>query len=369
MVMVVVLAWVLVGIGCWVGYQIVQQNGRILLHLESLERQLADLKLKGTQQPQAPPTIPAGLPLGSPAPEFELPDLANHQRKLSEWRGRHLLLIFFNPGCGFCAQMAPDIAALPFDDKDKPIPLLVSTGSLDGNRKLMEKHGIRCPVLLQKQMEIASTYAVSGTPIGYLIDAQGNIASDIAIGAPALLEAASNPMAIQEQAAKPLAEHVAPKIGHDLTNSKIKRDGLSVGTPAPAFRLPRLEGGELALEDFRGRKVLLIFSDPECSPCQQLFGRLSQVWSPKFQVQILMVSRGSREANQAKVQEHMLTFPIVLQKQWEISRLYAMFATPIAYLIDEQGVIASNMVTGPDSILDLLAGASSLVTHEAARMA
>ena len=28
---------------------------------------------------------------------------------------------------------------------------------------------------------------------------------------------------------------------------------------------------------------------------------------------------------------------MVLQKQWEISRLYGMFATPIAYLVDERG--------------------------------
>src|SRR6266704_3004459 len=34
-----------------------------------------------------------------------------------------------------------------------------------------------------------------------------------------------------------------------LTPSKIKRDGLTVGTPAPSFRLPRLDGGELSLEE------------------------------------------------------------------------------------------------------------------------
>ena len=29
----------------------------------------------------------------------------------------------------------------------------------------------------------------------------------------------------------------------------------------------------------------------------------------------------------------------MLQKQWEVSLQYAMFATPIGYLIDEQGIL------------------------------
>src|SRR5580765_7696443 len=42
-----------------------------------------------------------------------------------------------------------------------------------------------------------------------------------------------------------------------LARSRIKRDGLKAGTPAPDFRLPLLDGsGELALSDLRGRQVL-----------------------------------------------------------------------------------------------------------------
>src|SRR3974377_1390749 len=50
---------------------------------------------------------------------------------------------------------------------------------------------------------------------------------------------------------------------HSLANSKIKRDGLKAGTVAPEFRLPRLDGGELALSELRGRLVLLVFSSPD----------------------------------------------------------------------------------------------------------
>ena len=67
-----------------------------------------------------------------------------------------------------------------------------------------------------------------------------------------------------------------------------------------------------------------------------------------------MISRGEPKENRTKIKEYGLTFPVVLQQQWEISRRYAMFATPIAYLINEQGVIADNVAVGVEPILALL---------------
>ena len=67
-----------------------------------------------------------------------------------------------------------------------------------------------------------------------------------------------------------------------------------------------------------------------------------------------MVSRGEPKENRAKVKEHGLTFPVVLQQRWEISRLYAMFATPMAYLIDETGIVTCDVAVGVDRIIDLM---------------
>src|SRR5438128_6837869 len=61
-----------------------------------------------------------------------------------------------------------------------------------------------------------------------------------------------------------------------LARSRIKRDGLKAGTSAPSFRLPRLDGGELSLEELRGKRVLLVFSDPHCGPCQMLAPQLEK---------------------------------------------------------------------------------------------
>jgi peroxiredoxin len=192
--------------------------------------------------------------------------------------------------------------------------------------------------------------------MGYLIDEQGRVASEMAVGAPALLALADGSTAA---AATNGNGHAALGGQRTLAESKIQRGGLEAGTPAPSFTLPRLDGGDLSLEEYRGRPVLLVFSDPHCGPCDALAPQLEQANRRSGRVQVLMVSRGDEEANRAKAAEHGLTFPIGLQRQWEISREYAMFATPVAYLIDENGVIVAEVATGTDAILALLASAAT----------
>ena len=68
---------------------------------------------------------------------------------------------------------------------------------------------------------------------------------------------------------------------------------------------------------------------------------------------MLEVSRRDVAANRAKAARLGLTFPIVLQKQWEVSLKYGMFATPIGYLIDEQGTLVSDVAVGVGPILAL----------------
>ncbi len=140
-----------------------------------------------------------------------------------------------------------------------------------------------------------------------------------------------------------------------LASSKIKRDGLKAGTSAPSFRLPRLDGGELTLEELRGKRALLVFSDPHCDPCNALAPQLEKIHRDQTDLSVVMISRGEPKENRVKVKEHKLTFPMVLQQRWETSRLYAMFATPMAYLIDETGIITHDVAVGVEPILALSA--------------
>jgi peroxiredoxin len=347
-ILATVLPWLLLAAGIWLGYQMVLQNGRILLRLESIEKQL------GSRAP-APRREADGLPIGTAAPDFELPNLAGIGRKLSEFRGQDVLLIFFNPKCGFCTQMAADLAALPTEGDGRAMPVVVTTGDADANRKFIETYGIRCVVLLQEQMEVASQYRAQGTPMGYRIDAAGRIASQLAVGGESLLKLAAAPALHQ---LRPTANaNGSAAHGHhpdpSLARSKLNRSGLKAGAEAPGFRLPRIDGGELSLADLRGQRLLLVFSDPNCGPCDELAPGLQQIHLERADLQVLVISRRDMEATRAKAASLGLSFPIVVQKQWEISLQYGMFATPIAYLIDEQGVLLSDVAVGVAPILAL----------------
>jgi len=347
LIIAVIFSWLLIAIGAWLAYQLVRQNGRILLRLEAIE-----------ERPGKPPSEdrrkPAGLSIGTPAPDFQLPDLAGMRRKLSEFRGKDVLLLFFGPNCGFCTRMAADLAALPADGTGgRPIPIVVTNGAADENRRLVEQFGIGCVVLLQEKMEIASLYRAQGTPMGYRIDAEGRIASELAVGAEPLLKLAG--------AQAPSHVPSANRIGHvekgkphpSLARSRLNRSGLKAGTVAPDFRLPLAEGGELALADLRGRRVLLVFSDPNCEPCDEIAPRLEELHRSRADLQVVVISRRDVEATCAKSGALGLTFPIVMQRQWEVSLRYGMFATPIGYLIDEKGIIVKDVAVGMEPILAL----------------
>ena len=348
-----VFPWVLIAVGGWLGYQLVRQNGRILLRLETIE---GHLESRGESRPAEQRRKAGGLPITIVAPDFELPDLTGVRRKLSEFRGRDLLLIFFNPKCGFCSKMAGDLAALPPNgDHGKAVPIVVTTGDAEENRQFMDRHGIRCVVLLQKEMEVANQFQARGTPMGYRIDANGRIASELTVGSEALLQLVDRPH-----------HHATGKTGNgspshgkpvdpSLARSRINRNGLKAGTTAPDFRLPRIDGGELSLSDLRGQCALLVFSDPNCGPCDELAPQLEKIHQERPDLQVLMVSRRDAEATRAKAIKLGLSFPIVMQDQWEISLKYAMFATPIGYLIDEQGLIQSDVAVGVRPILALIA--------------
>ncbi len=356
-----VVPWIVVAVGCWLLRRVVRQHRHILARLDSINqnlnrvngtlerRHMKDSLARYLEQHRTPePPPPSGLPVGTPAPDFDLPDLSGQQHKLEEFRGRKLLLVFLNPRCGPCLELVPELARLPVDGADgQPVPVLITSDSAEANRHVVEEHHLRCPVLLDAKGAIGALYKMSGTPSGYLIDEHGTFVSPLATGGVALLALVGT------------ATKAKGKANKGLAASRINRDGLKAGTPAPDFRLPQLDGGELALAELRGQTVLLVFSDPECGPCQALAPQLEQLQRRQPDLKLVMISRRDEDANRKKVAELGITFPVLLQKEWEISKLYGIFATPVAYLIDATGVIVHDVAKGADAILELVNAPSS----------
>jgi peroxiredoxin len=136
---------------------------------------------------------PSGPKVGERAPEFTLPDLSGKQVSLADFRGDPTLVLFWNPGCGFCQRMLDDLKAWEAKPSEgAPRLLVVSTGSVEENKAM----GLRSPVLLDQGFSVGNLFGANGTPMAVLVDAEGNIASEVAAGAPdvlALARSSKNP--------------------------------------------------------------------------------------------------------------------------------------------------------------------------------
>ncbi len=133
-----------------------------------------------------PPLAPL-VRTGSPAPEFELPDLDGRLVTQANLGGSETLVLFWDPSCGFCQQMLDDLRAWERDrPEDAPQLLVISTGAVDVNRQM----GLKSSILLDQGFDVGRRFGASGTPSAVLVDRKGKIASTLAAGAPAVLDLA-----------------------------------------------------------------------------------------------------------------------------------------------------------------------------------
>ncbi len=364
-----IVAWVVAGALVALLLFSMKLYGDAIVRIDELYERLQDLAGSGERGPKAPPAD-VGLEVGTEAPAFELPDLDGATRRFADYLGEPFVLLFFSPTCGYCLQLSPQLGRL--GDGRKVV--VMTQGDLEQNRRLAADHGWECDALIEDDWAVIRAYETPATPSAYLVDAEGRIASPLVIGVEGVLALRGfEPMAAGSNGhgvaaalgsvrmttggeAVPLSDAAAPAVvqTRSVGESRIARDGLEAGTLAPSFVLPDLKGSMHSLSEYLDKPLLLVFSDVNCAPCEALAPRLVELNGQRAHDRnIVLIGRGDPEQNRAKAAVHGYEFPVLLQMSWEVSKQYAMFATPIAYLIDEQGVIAKDVAVGPDAIIGL----------------
>ncbi len=141
-----------------------------------------------------------------------------------------------------------------------------------------------------------------------------------------------------------------------LSESKIERNGIRAGSIAPEFTLLDTQGRWISLNAYRGRRLLLVFTDPHCGPCDELAPHLSRAYQRRRAdgSEVLLVGRGDMDENRRKAETHGFKFPVVIQDRWKLSRQYGIFATPVAFVIGEDGRTTRDVAVGSAQILELL---------------
>jgi thioredoxin-related protein/uncharacterized membrane protein YphA (DoxX/SURF4 family) len=130
-------------------------------------------------------TLPPPLQKGDRVPKLRLPDLNGEVFDLSTLRGRHTLLLFWDPGCGFCQGMVTDLRTQELArPTNAPDLVIITKGTADATRA----HGFRSRVLVDRYSAAGTLFGANGTPGAVLLDEEGRVASEVGAGAYATFE-------------------------------------------------------------------------------------------------------------------------------------------------------------------------------------
>jgi Methylamine utilisation protein MauE len=155
--------------------QLTRQNGRLWAELDELRAAVA----RGSTGKSS-----SAIGFGEPVPAVALGDLEGHQVALRDViaGGGETLLFFTDPRCGACDRLLPEIGRRQRDTAADPRVVMLSLGDPELNRIKAAEHGIG-PVLLHEGFDLPRSLGIAGLPGAVLVDGDGRVASDPAVGA------------------------------------------------------------------------------------------------------------------------------------------------------------------------------------------
>ncbi|MFC4386427.1 redoxin domain-containing protein [Gracilibacillus marinus] len=118
-----------------------------------------------------------GLEIGEVAPDFELQTLNGEFVKLSDYRGKTVMLNFWATWCPPCRAEMPDMEKF-YQDTDieiLAINLVDSESSMDQITSFVEEYQLTFPILLDNGNKASEMYRIRPIPTSLFIDTNGII--------------------------------------------------------------------------------------------------------------------------------------------------------------------------------------------------
>ncbi|MEO1585230.1 MAG: redoxin domain-containing protein [Planctomycetota bacterium] len=123
--------------------------------------------------------------VGDSAPSFTLTDTNGESHTLADYRGKTVVLEWFNPDCPFVKKFHTDSSVMrdthaKFAGDSEIVFMAINSGApgkqgagLERNRKAVEEYQIGYPVLLDESGEVGKAFGAKRTPEIFVIDAEG----------------------------------------------------------------------------------------------------------------------------------------------------------------------------------------------------
>jgi peroxiredoxin len=143
--------------------------------------------------------------------------------------------------------------------------------------------------------------------------------------------------------------------GAELGADGAELDGIAVGQPLPVFTAEAENGEAFSASQLRGRRALVVSWSPTCSFCALIGDELAAL-APSLDeagVDLVLLASGEARANRASLDRHGLTGRLLLLNDDDGAEGFAGLGTPVAYLVDELGVVAEPLALGATEVVEL----------------
>lgn len=273
---------------------------------------------------------------GAAAPDFELKDQAGNLHKLSNYRGKNVVLMFypksFTGGC--TAQMCAVRDSYEELSKTGAVIFGISVDNEETQHKFAKEHNLKQTILADEGGEVAKEYGVlmgSGfaSRVTFVVNPEGKIAK-----------------VFPKAATK---EHPAELLSYFSAAANDEEKELAFGKKAPNFTLPLTYGGmapkEVQLYDMpdKGNKkaYVLMFIATRCPVSlayDERMSKLAKEYTSKG-IQFIGINSNSIEpadevANHAK--DKGFTFPVLKDEGNKVADTYKAAVTPEIYVLDAE---------------------------------
>lgn len=116
-----------------------------------------------------------GVANGQPAPEFELKDLSGKTHKLSDYKGKAVMLNFWASWCPPCRAEMPALEAAYKEYESKGFVILaINLGESDvAIQSFKEKLGLTFPIVIDQDDAVTRAYDIVPLPTSYFVDKNG----------------------------------------------------------------------------------------------------------------------------------------------------------------------------------------------------
>lgn len=129
-------------------------------------------------------------------------------------------------------------------------------------------------------------------------------------------------------------------------------DSPLLGKPAPALRLPALDGGTVDVAAWRGDVVVVNFWSSWCVPCRAEAPELqafAERWAGRG-VRVVGIAYSDEESDVAAFRDrYRLTYPQALDEDGRAAIDFGVFGVPETYVITRDGMVMAKLIGAVDA--------------------